>query len=143
VVDEGRQQPSRHIGGDQRVPVGSGVHGLHEQVRPGVLEQEAASAGAQGAEDVLIQVERGDDHDRHRVGHVGTRQPPGHLDPVEPGHPDVDEQHVRTQPGGHLDGLYAVRGLPDDVDAGLGTEDHHQPGPHQVLVIGHDDTDAH
>ena len=103
LVGEGGEQPAGDVGGDQRVAVGRRVDGLHEQLGPGVLEQEAAGAGAQRAEDVLIEVERGDHHDRHRVRHVWPGQAPRHLDAVEPGHPDVDEEDVGTQPGRQLD----------------------------------------
>ena len=39
------------------------------------------------------------------------------------------------------DGLLAVGGLADDVDA-VRLEDHPQPGPHEVLVVGDDDASA-
>ena len=79
------EQPGGDARGDERVAVRRGVHGLGEQGRAGVLEQEAAGAGPQRRVDVLVEVERGDDDDRERVGDAGTGQGPGGLDAVEPG----------------------------------------------------------
>mgnify|MGYP000904804758 CR=1 FL=1 len=51
-------------GCDECVSVGGGVDRLGQQGESGVLEEESAGAGFEGAVDVLVEVEGGDDHDR-------------------------------------------------------------------------------
>ncbi len=119
------------------------MHGLDEQLRPGVLEQKASGAGPKRAVDVLVQVERRDHHHRHRVGDAPPREELGHLDAVEPRHPDVDQAHVGAEPARELDSGVAVGGLADDLDVGLGVEDHGQAGTHQILVVGHQHSHRH
>src|SRR4051812_17905482 len=46
---------------------GGGMHGLDEQLRPGVLEQKASGAGPERAVDVLVEVEGRDHPHRHGV----------------------------------------------------------------------------
>jgi hypothetical protein len=43
---------------------------------------------------VLVEVEGGDHHDRERLDGVGPGEPPGGLDAVHVGHPDVEQAHV-------------------------------------------------
>jgi hypothetical protein len=54
------------------------------------------------------------------------------------GHPDVHQKDVRAQPFGFRDGLYAVCGLADDVDAARG-EDEAEAGADELLVVGDED----
>ena len=86
------------------------VHGLDEQLRPGVLEQKASGAGPERAVDVLVEVEGRDHHHRHRVRDAPPGEELGHLDAVEPGHPDVDQAHVGAEPTRQLDRSVAVGG---------------------------------
>ena len=50
-------------GGEHGVSGGDRAHGLDDLVGGGVLEQEAAGAGAQRVDDVLVEPERGEDQD--------------------------------------------------------------------------------
>ena len=70
-VGEGGQQPGGDARGDEGVAGGGGVHGLGEQLGAGVLEEEAAGAGLEGAVHVLVEVEGGDDDDGERVATSG------------------------------------------------------------------------
>jgi hypothetical protein len=60
---------------------------LDQQLGPGVLEQEAAGAGLEGAVHVLVEVEGGDDDDRERIVDVRPGELSGGLDAVHVGHP--------------------------------------------------------
>ncbi len=64
--------------------------------RFGVLDQEARGARPQRLEDVLVQLEGGQD-DHPGTGQRGLRgDAPGGLQAVHPGHPDVHQHHVRA-----------------------------------------------
>ena len=91
--------------------------------------------------DVLVEVEGGDDHDSQRVVDVGPGQEARRLDAVEFGHADVEQADVGAQVASPLHGLASVRHLGDDLDAGLGVEDHRQARPHEILVVGDEDPD--
>ena len=73
------------------------VDGLDEQLGSGVLEQEPAGSRLQRAVHVLVEVEGRDDDDRHRVLDAGPGELPGRLDPVQAGHPDVEQADVGTK----------------------------------------------
>ena len=62
-----------------------------------VLQQEAAGAGPQRVEHVLVEVERREDDHLHRVVHVGSGDAPGRLDAVAAGHADVHEHDVGAE----------------------------------------------
>ncbi len=47
----------------------------------------------------------------------------------------------RREAGGTRDGLAPVARLADDLEIGLGREDHAEPGTHQALVVGEQDAD--
>ena len=59
-------QPARDRGREERVAGGDHADGLSELVGAGVLEQEAAGAGAEGLVDVVVEVERRQDQDAGR-----------------------------------------------------------------------------
>jgi hypothetical protein len=73
----------------------------------------------------------------------GAGELAGGLYPVDLGHADVEQAHIRPQPAGQRHRFSTVGGLPDDFDAGLGVEDHSQPGTDDFLVIGHEHADRH
>jgi len=70
------------------------VDRLDQQDGSGVLEQKTPGACLQSAVHVLVEVERGDDHDRDRVVDVGTGELPRGLDAVHVRHADVQQAHV-------------------------------------------------
>ena len=55
----------------------------------------------------------------------------------------VEQADVRAKPSGQGHGGTPVGGLADDLDVGLGVEDHAQSGAHDVLVVGDQDPDGH
>jgi hypothetical protein len=99
---------------EKAVAAGDGMDASDEAFGLDAFEHEPGGAGAQGVEDVVVVLERGQDEDpgaRH-----GGDDAPGRLDPVEHRHPYVHEHHVRGERGRPLNRLRAVGGLPDNVD---------------------------
>ena len=90
---EAVEQPPRDGRREQRLAARDDPDRVDELRRLDVLEQEAARARAQRLEDVLVEVERGEDQDRApRI--AGRHEPPGRLDAVHARHPDVHQDHV-------------------------------------------------
>ena len=73
----------------------------------------------------------------------GPGELPGRLDAVELRHPDVEQAHVGAELARERDRLAPVGGLADHLDAGLGVEDHPQPGADELLIVGDEHADAH
>ena len=137
------EQPHRDVRRDERVTGGGGVHGLDQQLRPGVLEQEAARARLERTVHVLVQVERRDHDHRERVRHVGSGEPAGGLDAVQLRHPDVEQADVGRSSRALRHRLAAVGGLTHHLDPRLRVEDHRQAGADQLLVVGDQHPDRH
>ena len=112
------QQPAGDVGRDEGVAVRGRLDRLDQQRGARVLQQEPPGAGLEGAEDVLVEVEGGDDDDRDRVRDAGAGQLAGGLHAVDAGHPDVEEADVGAQLAGDGHRLVPVRGLADDLDPG-------------------------
>jgi hypothetical protein len=118
------------------------VHCVQELLGWGVLEQKAAGARPQGLEHVLVTLERGEDH--HTTVQLAVfGNPPRGLKAVTVGHLDVHQHDVGPQAPGAGHGLLAVRRLADNLDLGIGLEDHPEAGANHRLVIGQQHTDAH
>ena len=77
------------------------------------------------------------------VARRSREQPPRRLEPVEPRHPDVHQHEVGSQPPRRVQRLLAVDGLAGDLEVVLGVDEHAQARPHEVLVVGDQDPDAH
>src|ERR1700729_2924475 len=128
--------------GEQRLAGSHDVHCMQELLGWGVLEQEAAGARPQRLEHVLVTLERGEDH--HTTVQLAVfGNPPRGLESVTVGHLDVHQHDVGPQAPGAGHGLLAVRRLPDNLDLGIGLEDHPEAGANHRLVIGQQHTDAH
>ena len=69
--DELGDQPAGDGGSEQGVAGRDDAHGVQQLVAAGVLQQEAAGAGAQRVVDVVVEVERGEHEHPDRVGDVG------------------------------------------------------------------------
>jgi hypothetical protein len=112
-----------------------------ELLRRGVLEEEAARAGAQPVVDVLVEIEGREDEDAR--GGLHRREASGRLEPVDVGHPDVHQRDVgsKAPDGGH--GLLPVGGFAEDLDARLLVEQGAKARPHHGLIVGDDDADGH
>ena len=91
-----------------------GVARHHRPHRPqqlgrlGVLDQEPVGADPDGLEDVLVEVERGQDDDLHVGQPVVLGDAAGGGEAVDAGHADVHEHHVGPQLEGQAHRLVAV-----------------------------------
>ena len=141
VADVGLDQPPGDRRGEQRVASRDRVDRGQQVLRRDVLEQEAAGAGDERVEHVLVEVEGGEH--QHPRGRLAREQPPGRLEPVHDRHPDVHQDDVGAGPPAGVDGLRAVAGLGDDSDLRVGLEDHPEAGAHECLVVGDQDADGH
>ncbi len=106
-----------------------------------VLEQETAGARPERGEDVLVEIEGGEDEDPGIAPRRGDA--PGRLDPVHRGHPHVHQHDVGRELGRQGDRGGAVAGLADDLQVLLRVEDHAEAEADQLLVVGQQYPDAH
>ena len=98
-------------------------------------------APAQGGEHVVVEMERGQHDDVGRSGQLVEVS--GGGDPVHVGHPDVHQHDVGLQRGGCGEGVSSVGGFADDVDGGVGAQDHPQSGAHEGVVVDEERTGRH
>jgi hypothetical protein len=54
---------------------------------------------------------------------------------------DVHQHDVGMAAAGEVDGIAAITGLADDVDAGLFLQDRSEPGPDEGLIVGDQNRD--
>lgn len=73
----------------------------------------------------------------------GPHELAGRRDPVQAGHPDVEQAHIRPQPHGRIDRFQAVGRLTDHLDTRLRIEDHRESRPDEILVVGDEHADRH
>ena len=138
--DVGDEAPG-HAGREQRVAPGDHPDRLEQLGWFGVLDQEAASPGAEGLVDVFVGLEGSQDDDLDPGQVLVGRDAPGGFQAVDAGHPDVHQDDVGALAAGEVHGLLAIRGLTDDVQV-LGRVDQDaEPGADQRLVVGEQDPD--
>ena len=101
----------------------------------------ASTSSEDGGVDVLVEVERREDHDPG-VGSAGDDSP-CRLDAVDVGHADVHQDDVRPERARELNGLRAVLGLTHHLDPLPRVQDHPEAATDERLVVGEDDADAH
>ena len=111
-VGERREEPSGDAGGNEGVAVGRRVDCLYEKFGTGVFQQEPAGACLEGTVDVLVEVEGGDDDDRHWVIDIGAGERTGSFEAVHFGHADVEQAYVRVKFAGEGNGFSSVCRLP-------------------------------
>ena len=92
--------------------------------------------GAQRLVDVLVGLEGGQDDDLDPGQVLIGADSPGGLQAVDPGHPDVHQDHVGALATGQVDRLPAVGGLADDLQVLRGVDEDPEPGADQGLVVG-------
>ena len=80
---------------------------------------------------------------RSKVVSTSTRGGSGHhsdlprrLDPVHARHPHVHQDDVGPQLASRRDRLDAVAGLADDLEPGVGAQNHPEAGTNEPLVVG-------
>ena len=97
------------------------------------LRRNPRRSRAERPEDVVVLLERGQDHDPDLRS--GRDQLSRRRDAVEVGHADVHQHHVRVQQPGAVDRVAPVAGLADHLDGGVARQHPAQAGSHQVVVV--------
>jgi hypothetical protein len=128
-------------GRERRVAPRHRPHGVHDILGRCVLEEEAARAGTQRLEGVLVEVEGGEDEDAGR--RLGGDDAPSRLETVDARHTDVEDRHGRPEAPHEADRFCTVAALADDPHVRLAVEDHPQPGARERLVVDDEDVDRH
>jgi len=108
-------------------------------VGAGVLGQESKGTGLQRGKDPGIVGVRGED-DHAGLG-LFLAQPLGGLDPVAARHVQVHQDDVGAQLAGLADGVVAVDGRTDHLDARQQSDERDEPFPDDLLVIGYEHPD--
>ena len=137
-------QPPGDRRGEQCLAGGDHADRLEQPLRGGVLEQETARARPQRVEDVLVQVEGGQDEHLRRRSAVPSRLPgelPRRLDPVGARHPHVHQHHVGPQLPAGPHRLAAVAGRAEHGEVRLRGEQRGEPRPDHLVVVGDQDPD--
>jgi len=104
-------------------PLTASVDRLDQLVGWRALEEEPSGAGFEGAVDVVVGVEGGDDHDGDGICDVGSGEKSGGFHAVQVRHPDIEQTHVGAQPASEGHSLASVGRRPDHVDVGLAGQD--------------------
>jgi len=138
-ADEVLDEASDECGREEGVALDHGANGVDQLFARGVLEKEAARSCPHGLVEVLVEVERRE-HE-HLGGVIVPEQTAHGLDPVEAGHSDVHQNHVRSHGAGNLDRLSAVGRLADHGDVFLSLEDGVEAGTDERLVVGDEHAD--
>src|SRR5262249_60249999 len=90
-------EPPRDAGREQRLAARHLADGAYQVGRLGVLDEEPARARAQRLEDVLVQLEGGEDEDLDAGQRLVAGDPTRRLQPVDTGHADVHQHYVRAE----------------------------------------------
>ncbi len=140
-ADEVGDEPAGDRRRQERLAGGDDPHGGDQLLGRRVLEQEPAGTCPQRVVDVLVEVEGGEHQHLRGLLRLGPGQAPGRLDPVEVRHADVHEDDVGHRLPVALERLDAVGRLGDDLQVGLGVEDHAEAGADECLVVHHEEPD--
>ena len=134
-----------HAGGDARAEDGltgnDRADGTHDLVLFRPLEQIAPGASLHRGEDGRVVVEHRED--QHGSLRDAGPDPPGRFDPVDPGHPDVHEDHIGTQQLHLADRGLAVGGFAHHLEPVDGRQQRAQPPAHHRMVVGDHQANGH
>src|SRR2546421_3677741 len=142
VGDVGLDETFGDARGEQRFACGNEADRRQQLAGFSAFEEEAACPGAEGTEDVFVELEGGQ-HQYARVAQrgVGGDLPRG-LEAVELGHADVHQYEVGTELTGERDSFESVRGLSCDFEVGLGVEQCAEAGADYWLDFGDEYADS-
>src|SRR5262249_44433276 len=107
----------------------------------GVLDQEAACADTNGLENVLVQIEGGEDDDLDLGKPLVRDDAPCSLQAVAVGHSDVHEHYVRDKTRDKPHRLVPIDGLPHDLHVVLGIQQRPESSPYKRLIVSEQDSD--
>ena len=105
------------------------------------LSRKPLAPARKPGEGVLVEIEGREDQDPD-LGML-ARDRLGGGDAVDVRHPHVHDHDVGPMPRGSGGGLPAVRRLRDHLEVAVRLEDHAEPQPEQVLVVGQDHPNRH
>jgi hypothetical protein len=138
-------EPVEEAAGDARRDDGvAGVDrpdGGDQLLRRRILQEERAGARPQRLDDVLVEVEGGEDDDAGHVAVALGDGTPRRLDAVELRHADVHQDDVGAGGLDQPQRLLAVARFADDRHVVLGLDDHSEPRAHEGLVVDDEDAD--
>jgi len=115
------------------------AHGVGEQPRGRVLDDETAGPGCHRLTQVAGPAERGDHEDLAARRVFG--QLPGHRDPVEARHLDVEQRDIDAVGAHRFQHLVASPDLGDDREIALHFEQCRHRATDQGLVVGEEQPD--
>jgi len=123
------------------VTVGDGDDRPDDLLLARSLDQIAAGTGTHGGEEGLVVVE----HREHDDGDPRRRRPEltDRVEAGRPRHPQIHEDDVSLLRDGDPDGIAAVRGLTDHLDALDAGQRRSQPVAEDGVIVGDDDAQAH
>jgi len=140
-VEDGLVEESADGGTEEAVAAGDGEDGFDEFGFEAILEDIAASAFPDGAEDVaFVGV-----HAEHEDGDGGVEamQLGEGFEAVEALHADVEEDKVGEVFAGEIDGFGAGAGFSDDEEGGVGFEDAADALADEGVIVGEKDAVGH
>lgn len=105
----------------------------------GTFQDEAGDPGLGRAPQQNLIVQHGEEDD----GGAGMcrQKTSGHLESVQSGHADVEDQDVRSGGDRALQGLAATAGFADQLQATIGRDHSLQSGQHQRVIVCDKDPD--
>ena len=136
------EQPTGHAGREERVAAGDHADGADEVDRLGVLHEEPARAGADRAGDVLVELERRDDHDAHAARSAGSAAICSVVQRPSPSGIRMSRSATSTGVSRSArSSCFAAGCLDDDLDVGLRVQQRAEAGADELVVVGERDAD--
>jgi len=112
------------------------VHRCSDVLRRHALQQVAVSTSPGRIDEVPV-VTEGGEQDHPGGGELRVHpHPPGDLDPVQAGHPDVQQGDVRAELADQSECLEPVAGRAQHRDGVIDFQDHLDPLADQRFVVG-------
>jgi len=140
-VEDGLEEESADGRAEETLAAGDGEDGFDEFGFEAILEDIAASAFADGAEDVaFVGV-----HAEHEDGDGGVEamQLGEGFEAVEALHADVEEDEIGGILTSEFDGFGAGAGFGDDEEGGMGFEDAADALADEGVIVGEEDAVGH
>ena len=112
---------------------------LEENLRRGVLEDDASSAQLQGLNDLFCVDARSRDQRAQRGGRTDLAEG---REPAYTGHGEVEKKDVRLERSCKPKRVLTILSFPNDLKAGLGLEELPQSGAKQRVIVRDQDADG-
>jgi hypothetical protein len=132
--EEAGRGPWRH----ESASVGDGPNGVGEKLRHLVLDEESSGASTRRAEDVLVEVKRGDDEHAS----VGALKHPGCFHAIHEGHANVHDNDVGHEPSSRVNRSWAIWRKADNVDVRFEQQEVAEVVADPFVVVGDHDANS-